>query len=158
MTREELFEHAVEVAKSIKLPLPSDAEAMHTVLDDLVGHWDTLPESSRAMLLGLAAIFCRRATIEKSAEIRADMAICRARGVAPSVVLVDHSFVVEVTQEDDMLIAECDAIGLVTEAPSIQELVDRAMLIIPALIIENNALGDSENAQLYFRFKQLSAA
>jgi hypothetical protein len=62
-------------------------------------------------------------------------------------------FTIHVTHDlkDDLWIAECDDIHLVTEAPSYDALVQRALLIADELAVINGKLADGQHASYAFR-------
>jgi len=61
------------------------------------------------------------------------------------------TFIVEVSVHGGIWIGECDALGLVTEAESFEELVNRAMAVTPELA-EMNGLG-KEMIHLEFHYR-----
>lgn len=58
--------------------------------------------------------------------------------------------VVHVSQSEGMWIAECDDIGLVTEAESYNQLTDRVWEIAPELFVENGLSGSADGMQISF--------
>lgn len=71
--------------------------------------------------------------------------------------VIHHSFrrfTVNVTHTGGAWIAECDELGLVTEADSFDALTERAWLIAPELAEENGFGGDPAHMHLLFQHEQ----
>jgi len=60
--------------------------------------------------------------------------------------------------EDDIWLAECDEIGLVTEAKTYDALVARALEIVSELAVENGVIQKNENLTASFVHSMLVAA
>ncbi|MBS0557463.1 MAG: DUF1902 domain-containing protein [Proteobacteria bacterium] len=63
-------------------------------------------------------------------------------------------FVVKVTHTDGVWIAECEELGLVTEADSFDALTERAWQIAPELAAENGLGTDAAGMHLLFQHEQ----
>lgn len=63
-------------------------------------------------------------------------------------------FTVNVVHADGMWIAECDELGLVTEAETFDALTERAWQIAPELAVENGLDLDAGNMHLLFQHEQ----
>jgi hypothetical protein len=66
----------------------------------------------------------------------------------------DNTFVVEVSVSDGIWTAECDPLGLVTEAESYYALLERVWQIAPELAELNNLGVDANNLRLRFSHEQ----
>ncbi|MDD5275001.1 MAG: DUF1902 domain-containing protein [Methylovulum sp.] len=66
----------------------------------------------------------------------------------------DSAFVVEVSVLDGIWTAECGPLGLVTEAESYDDLLERVWLIAPELAELNNVGVDAEHLRLRFSHEQ----
>ena len=63
-------------------------------------------------------------------------------------------FQVEVSRADDVWIADCDELGLVTEADSYEELIDRVCTVAGDMYTENGFIGDVNDLRLSFVYVQ----
>ena len=64
---------------------------------------------------------------------------------------VNPPYIVNVTHEDNMWIAECDEFGLVTEASSYGQLTERVWELVSDMIEANNLKIDEESIRLSFQ-------
>lgn len=63
-----------------------------------------------------------------------------------------HPLIVEVTHQDGIWTAECDALGLVTEASDYDALIERARTIAPELAALNGLALDPDALRLSFQY------
>jgi hypothetical protein len=87
--------------------------------------------------------------------LKVDMAVAKAREAEPERIL---EFIVDVTfdPESGYYMAVCDAIGLVTEAPTHDALQERVMLIAEELAVENGVMKRGESAVFTFAERQIA--
>ena len=159
MTRDEL-DSALDGIIKDNLYLPFDVTRYYQVLaQKLSENAFELPDAFRGILLSMAAGLKKHALDDFTSDIRASMAVAKARGVTPALALVDHTFVIDVTfdPECNMWVGECEQIGLVTEAENYEALEQRALLIVGDLAIENGVMSRSETAQVLFQHQSVVA-
>lgn len=63
-------------------------------------------------------------------------------------------FIIDVSVCDGIWTAECDVLGLVTEASSYDELIERTVAIVPELAELNNVGVDADSMRLRFSHEQ----
>ncbi len=71
--------------------------------------------------------------------------------------LIHPSYIVHVTHEDNMWIAECDALGLVTEANTYDQLTERVWAVAPDLLEANQEPIDMDTMVLTFQHIDVAA-
>ena len=134
MTRDEI-NSTLDVIIKDNAFLPFDAATYYQVLtDNLASQTFELPESTRGILLSMAA------------------------GFKNQIDRLNTTFTVVVTFVDGFYTAECDALHLVTEAPTFDALTHLTWDIVPELI-ELNALAlDPDLVRLRFDVVQSTPA
>lgn len=152
MTQDEITNQMIALSKAPGFPDFNGSVMGDALASELADNWDNLPESTKAIMLGVATALKKQFADELISGIKADMAMAKAMGVQPDIMLVDHTFTFIVTHlpDDGVWMAECDALYTVTEAKTYDAVVARALEIAGEMAIENGIMHPNETMSINF--------